>query len=81
MPSESLPVSVEQCFLSILGGGEYHQNVNTSVIPVLCGGCRGAQGRHQEEHETRLPANTRTDNLDWGGGCSSKPHSGPLSGV
>lgn len=69
MLSESLPVSVEQYFLSILvGGGESHQNVNTSVIPVLCGGCRGAQGRHQEEHETGLPANTRTDNLDCGGG-------------
>lgn len=36
MLSESLPVSVEQCFVSIRGGAKYHQSVNTSVILVLC---------------------------------------------
>lgn len=70
--SETVPVSLEQCVLSILGRGKYDKSVNTSVILVLCGGCRGTPacgmaapgGRWSVsspgEHETGLPANMQT---------------------
>lgn len=67
-PSETLPVSVERCVLSVRGG-EYDKSVNTSVILALRGGCRATPARGMAapggrsspgEHETGLPANMQT---------------------